>query len=96
VAFWATVVTLVVLAYPLSFGPACWWLSKPVKLSFLSLKARRAPGFYSPIGRFARRVGTGRIQTIINWYATAGVANGEGISCGIQNGNDSSIVFLGK
>ena len=24
VAFWATVVVLAVLAYPISFGPACW------------------------------------------------------------------------
>jgi hypothetical protein len=24
VAFWATVVVVAVLAYPLSFGPACW------------------------------------------------------------------------
>ncbi len=24
VAFWATVVVVVVLVYPLSFGPACW------------------------------------------------------------------------
>jgi hypothetical protein len=32
VAFWATVVAVLVLAYPISFGPACWlvdwgWLS---------------------------------------------------------------------
>src|SRR5262245_55764242 len=27
-AFWATVVALGVLAYPLSFGPACWILSR--------------------------------------------------------------------
>src|SRR5262245_22978664 len=30
VAFWATVVVVVVLvAYPLSFGLACWWFSPP-------------------------------------------------------------------
>jgi hypothetical protein len=27
-AFWATVVVVVVLAYPLSFGPACWISSR--------------------------------------------------------------------
>ena len=31
VAFWATVALVVVLVgYPLSFGPACWWLAKIV------------------------------------------------------------------
>jgi hypothetical protein len=29
-AFWATVVVVVVLAYPLSFGPACWLCEKGV------------------------------------------------------------------
>jgi hypothetical protein len=33
VAFWATVVVVVVLAYPLSLGPACW-LSTRVELRF--------------------------------------------------------------
>src|SRR5262245_50887509 len=28
VAFWATVVAVVVLVYPLSFGPACWITSR--------------------------------------------------------------------
>jgi hypothetical protein len=28
VAFWATVVLVAVLAYPLSFGPACWLCSR--------------------------------------------------------------------
>src|SRR5690348_8896119 len=28
VSFWATVVMLVVLAYPISFGPACWITSR--------------------------------------------------------------------
>ena len=47
VAFWATVIVVVVLvAYPLSFGPACWliWnveLSQPV-LNFLD-------AFYDPL-----------------------------------------------
>jgi len=34
VAFWATVVLVAVLAYPLSFGPACWitsWSGLPGK-----------------------------------------------------------------
>src|SRR5438105_4356030 len=96
VAFWATVVVTVLMLYPLSFGPACWWLSKPVTLTFVSIKARRAPAIYSPIGWIARRAGTGRIQTVINWYATAGVPKGEGVACGIQNFEDSGIVFLAR
>jgi hypothetical protein len=95
-AYWATVVVAVLLLYPVGFGPACWWLSRPVTLSFVSIKARRAPAIYSPVGWFARRAGTGRIQTVINWYATAGVAKGEGIACGIQNSEDAGIVFMAR
>jgi hypothetical protein len=42
-AFWATVVVVVVLvAYPLSFGPVCWWFSP-----------QAAPQIYWPIGWLA-------------------------------------------
>jgi hypothetical protein len=96
-AFWITVALIAVLVgYPLSFGPACWWLSKPVTLPFVSMKAKRVPAIYSPIGRLARRAGTGRLQTAINWYATVGVASGEGIACGIQDGDDPGIVFVAR
>ena len=66
VAFWAIVVVLVVLVgYPLSFGPACWWFS-----------ARQPPGInlvstaYWPIGWIYWRASDGGyVQRAINWYA---------------------------
>jgi hypothetical protein len=97
VAFWATVVLVVALmAYPLSFGPACWWFSKPVTLTFVGIKARSAPAIYSPIGRFARRMSTGRISAAINWYATPWVPSGEGVACGIVERDDPGIVFMAQ
>jgi hypothetical protein len=43
VAFWATVVLVVALAYPLSFGPACWLASR----TGIGIKALRT--IYRPI-----------------------------------------------
>ncbi len=43
IAFWATVVLVLVLAYPLSFGPACWitsraeWLQPAFEYAFWPL-----------------------------------------------------------
>src|SRR5947207_2224984 len=33
VVFWASVVVTALMLYPLSFGPACWWLSNPPVLA---------------------------------------------------------------
>jgi hypothetical protein len=51
VAFWATVALVVVLvAYPLSFVPACW-ISKTNELPLNDGRCpRAAPRFYRPIG----------------------------------------------
>jgi hypothetical protein len=81
IAFWATVVIVVVLvAYPLSFGPACWWFSKPefkpdfskgsVYTSTL-LRDMMPPRMYWPIGRtFA--YGPRPVRPLIRWYALIG------------------------
>jgi len=47
-AFWITVALLAVLAYPLSFGPACWWFSADSGTG-----VRVAPAMYWPIGWLA-------------------------------------------
>jgi hypothetical protein len=51
-AFWATVAMVVLLvAYPLSFGPACWIVSRrPGAVNF-----RWLPDSYWPIGWCAKR-----------------------------------------
>ena len=61
VAFWATVVVIVVLlAYPLSFGPACW-------LNERGLVGRAAvSAVYSPVLATAEN---GRLPKVIDWYA---------------------------
>lgn len=80
--------------YVASFGPACWWFSQPVELPFVGMKARRPPAIYSPIGWTARRFGTGNIQRLANWYATAVIPDGEGVACGILERDDPGIVFV--
>jgi hypothetical protein len=67
VAFWATVVVVVALAYPLSFGPACWincrtgWIGRET----LSIS-------YRPLIRLAEGNRTDTASTIILWWASAG------------------------
>jgi hypothetical protein len=69
VAFWATVVVVVVLvAYPLSFGPVCWWFSPRIGLTRDCVVA---PAIYLPIGRVYFSVEHGGwIERTITWYAT--------------------------
>jgi hypothetical protein len=85
VAFWVTVVALV--GYPLSFGPACWWLSNsailvdkspiggsleyPVDNDSDLDLGARAPRMYWPVGWLAWH-GPRPISRAICWYATAG------------------------
>jgi hypothetical protein len=62
VAFWATVAVFVVLAYPLSFGPACWTMSR--------VGPRRLPRFYRLVARFTSR--RDMIGKAFLWYANLG------------------------
>ena len=66
-AFWATVVVVVVLAYPLSFGPACWICSR-------TQKAVAGVGvIYHPLFWLWAR-GTSRTAGYISSYANCGAA----------------------
>jgi hypothetical protein len=88
VTFWASVVVVAVLiGYPLSFGPACWWLSKPpMLLNDLSFHGPleypidndddldfgvRAPRVYWPMLWIAHRAPQS-VRSTVHWYATAG------------------------
>lgn len=73
VAFWATVVVVVALvAYPLRFGPACWWfgdrapafVGPPGKMTY-------APRLYWPFGWMAEH-GPRPIAKVIFRYALLG------------------------
>ena len=82
VAFWATVVIVVLLvAYPLSFGPACWWLSQPVYHGFTAsstIPTHVAPQFYWPIGWLAVRVNF--VRAAAARYAHLGMRSGSVIA----------------
>jgi hypothetical protein len=72
VAFRATVVAVVVLvAYPLSFGPACWWFATSEDFGD-GVVDECAPRLYWPIGWLGRN-GPERLKNAVNWYATIGV-----------------------
>jgi hypothetical protein len=70
VAFWASVVVVVLLvAYPLSFGPACWWFATPgSQLPSSDPEMNHAPRLYWPIGWLAQH-GPERVADAIFWYA---------------------------
>jgi hypothetical protein len=70
VAFWATVVVVVVLvAYPLSFGPACWISSH------LNAGTRAVTVVYRPITSFLDDAYVGTLDGAIRWYAGLGAAD---------------------
>jgi hypothetical protein len=69
-ALWLTVALVVVLvAYPLSFGPACWWFSSEISTFDAKPPVRRAPRAYFPIGWLAQH-GPQPVGDAIFWYAT--------------------------
>jgi hypothetical protein len=65
VAFWATVVVVVaLLAYPLSFGPACWISSRT------GMGVYKLPTLYRPI-LYAMSCSR-RAANLCRWYAEVG------------------------
>jgi len=74
-AIWTAVgLVVVLLAYPLSFGPACWLNSQPVTTK----KLRRAPLamiIYLPLGRFASSNTV--IGHAVRWWAAYGLEPGQ-------------------
>jgi hypothetical protein len=76
VAFWATVVVVVALVgYPLSFGPACWWFSKPRSDGTWMFNFRdlvpKAPQVYWPIG-WVVMYGPDPVSYVIQRYVLLG------------------------
>ena len=70
-AFWATVVVLVVLvAYPLSFGPACRACSSSTDNAVWS----RIDAYYGPMVWAWNHAPL--INVVVMWYANVGSANG--------------------
>jgi hypothetical protein len=71
VAFWATVVVVVVLmAYPLSFGPACWWFCSNCSDAEFS-HVPEASVLYLPFGWiYSCSPKESWLESAIGWYAT--------------------------
>jgi hypothetical protein len=66
--FWSTVaVNVVLVAYPLSFGPACWWFADSELDG--GVVVNTAPTVYWPIGWLAEN-GPEPLSRAINWYGT--------------------------
>ncbi len=74
VAFWTSVTAALLLAYPLSFGPACWMTSR------LGAGARFIPIVYRPMTvplRWWDDAGTlAPVGSAVNWYSQLGAARG--------------------
>ncbi|MGE5191170.1 MAG: hypothetical protein ACM3U2_01630 [Deltaproteobacteria bacterium] len=68
--FWITVALAAVLAYPLSFGPACWISSR------LNTGTRAVTVIYRPVTWCCLRDDyAGPLDSAVRWYAGLGVAN---------------------
>jgi len=67
VAFWATVVVVVVLAYPLSLGPACWVSSR------MNAGESTVSSVYRPLTLGMSK--SERIAAAIDWYSALDSAN---------------------
>ena len=75
VSFWATVVVVVaLLAYPLSFGPACWLTSRT------GVGVRLIPAIYRPLiwASLANGRGATSIGAVLVWYTELGASKGWG------------------
>ena len=70
VAFWATIVVCLLLAYPLSFGPACWITSRT------NTGASAIPVIYRPLTWAMSPAMSPDSETMFNrvssWYALVG------------------------
>ena len=72
-AFWATVGLVVALvAYPLSFGPACWIASRA------NVGASAIPVVYRPLTRAMSPTDGHAFTRLSEWYAEIGAADGWG------------------
>src|SRR5262245_61373937 len=94
VAFWATVVVVVVLvAYPLSFGPACWIASQqPVEgsggLTGWAIIVPELPKVYRPIGWACMRC-PNTVSPLMTWYARIGMPQRRSVLLRLSDGNDA-------
>src|SRR5262245_62256845 len=85
-AFWATVAIVVALvAYPLSFGPACWWFSttRPEEQMAPGLVTHRVPMAYWPLGWVAKKAGW-RAERCLGWFGRLGLPQGTAIAVPIS------------
>src|SRR5262245_36571618 len=64
VAFWATVVVVVVLSYPISFGPTCWLVSLD---AMPESAVRAASTVYAPLIRCAANERHSAAQALAWW-----------------------------
>jgi hypothetical protein len=78
VAFWATVVVALVLAYPLSFGPACWITTRTGIVTRTGIRRMKpVPAVYKQITKIAESGSTA--NNVIRWYAKLLAPHGWGL-----------------
>jgi hypothetical protein len=97
VAFRATVVVVVVLvASPLSFGPACWWFSSKCSIPPFA-DVQEASVLYSPIGwiydcTVEWSPEGSWLTNAIGWYATLFMSGEDGVL--VPSGPAGKSVFV--
>src|SRR5262245_31438217 len=71
VAFWATTVVVVALAYPLSFGPACWLADRGV------LQFKTILRVYPPLYRSVWYKDDSLWSRALCWYGKVGMSSSD-------------------
>lgn len=87
------VALVLTLAYPMSFGPVCWWLSTVRQEGgVVSARFRDPPLAYWPIGYCAKH-GPESLHEGIRWYATLGLRTENSVWLSASH-DDSDLVQL--
>ena len=95
VAFWATVVLVVVLSYPLSFGPACWIAARPAPPSGANANDYHpSMNIYRPLSATLANKGTPVVSPVLKWWIGFGVRRGYVLVLPVRSGSTTQSVQI--
>ena len=95
VVFWASVVVVAVLAYPISFGPACWMAARPVPPGGVNADDYHPfMNIYRPLSAALANKGKPVVSPVLKWWIGLGVRKGCVLVLPIQSGSTTRTVQI--
>jgi hypothetical protein len=92
VVFWASVVVVAVLAYPISFGPACWIAARPAPPGGVNADDYRpAMKIYHPLSAALANKGTPVVSPVLKWWIGLGVRRGYVLVLPVHSGSTQAV-----